>query len=307
VTVGYAGSRGLNLTNSVNRNTAHAELIDGRYVFPAGATRPNEAFNLALESKENASDSWYHSLQVEFSRRFRSGWMLQTAYTFSKTVDEASQYQPTFSGDGGGVTYYWVPDLRRGLAAFHVGNRFSATGVWMVPVGAGQRFAANSTGWVNMLLGGWQLGGQLLISDGSPMTIGMGARPDLAALGLGSDNPDLISGGDNNPVIGDPDRYFDISQFAFPPARTIGNLGRNTLIGPGLVTVDLGVTKNAVLSERMRLQVRLEIFNLLNRANLGAPSTSVFNASGRPVGNAGFIASTSTSARQIQLGTRLEW
>jgi hypothetical protein len=307
VTVGYAGSRGLNLTNSINRNTARADLIDGRYVFPVGATRPNPAFNLDLESKENASDSWYHSLQLEMSRRFQAGWMLQMSYTYSKAIDEASQYQPTFSGDGGGVTYYWEPDLRRGLAAFHVTNKFSATGLWMLPFGNGQKFGAGWPGWVDKVFGGWQLGGQLTLSDGNPATIGMGARADLAAIGLGSDNPDLIPGGNPNPVLGDPDRYFDASQFAFPPARTIGNLGRNTLILPGLSTVDVGLTKNTNVSQEVRLQLRLELFNVLNRANLGSPSLSVFNAAGRPSGNAGFIGSTSTAARQVQLGMRLEW
>jgi hypothetical protein len=307
ITVGYAGSRGLNLTNQVSRNTARADLVDGRYVFPLDATLPNPHFDLELTTRENASDSWYHSLQVEMQRRFADNWQLQLSYTHSKTIDEASQYNPTFSNDGGGVTYYWDPDLRRGLAAFHVANRFSASGVWMLPFGEGQRFGTGWPGWANALLGGWQIGGVLNVADGPPATVSIGNRTDLSNLGLGADSPDLVPGGNHNPVVGDPDRYFDTSQFEFPPPRTIGDVGRNTLIGPGLATVDLSLNKNTSLGMGARLQLRVEFFNLLNRANLALPSLQVFDSRGRPVGSAGFIDSTTTTARQIQLGARLEW
>jgi hypothetical protein len=181
------------------------------------------------------------------------------------------------------------------------------TGLWILPFGANQRFGGGWTGWKDRVFGGWQLGGQLSIADGSPLTITMGRRSDLAVLGLKGDNPDLVSGGSNNPVIGDADGYFDTAQFALPPARTIGNLGRNTLIGPGVVSLDLGLTKNTLLVGRARLQFRLEVFNVLNRVNLGVPNLSVFNAAGRRLANAGFIESTATTARQLQLGARFEW
>jgi hypothetical protein len=307
VTLGYAGSRGRNLMNEVFVNTARADLIDGRYVFPIGATRPNPAFNLDLRMRNNTVNSYYHSLQLEGSRRFQAGWMLQATYTFSRTIDDASQYMPTFQADGGGETYYWDLDLRRGLAAFHVKHRFSVTGLWVLPFGADQRIGSSWPGWLDGVFGGWQLGGQLSIADGSPLTITMGRRSDLAVLGLKGDNPDLVPGGNNNPVLGDPDHYFDTEQFAVPPARTIGDLGRNTLIGPGLVSLDLGLTKNMVFSGRTRLQFRVEVFNVLNRVNLGVPNLSVFNAAGRRLANAGFIESTSTTARQLQLGARFEW
>jgi outer membrane receptor protein involved in Fe transport len=304
--VGYAGSRGLNMLQRVLRNTARAELVNGRYVFPLGAVRPNAAFPIDLDTSETTADSWYHSFQVELQRRFHSGWMLQTAYTFSRSIDEVSQTRSEVNGEGSNP-YYWDKDLNRGLAPYHIANRFSATGVWMLPFGAGQRFGGNWTGWANTLGGGWQLSGQLTLSDGRPWSVSIGNRADLAAIGHSGQRPDLVPGGNNNPVIGDPDLYFDVSQFVFPPPRTIGNTGRNTLIGPGLATVDLSLTKNTMLSEQLKLQLRLEAFNLLNRANLGAVNTSVFNAAGRPNGAAGFISNTSTPARQLQLGMRLEW
>jgi hypothetical protein len=305
ITVGYAGSRGVDLLNQVFLNTARAELIDGRYVFPLNATRPNPAFNQDLASPQPTGASWYHSLQVELHRRFRAGWQLQLAYTKSRSIDLGSQFTPTFDGSSGGPSIYvYDPDLGRGLSAFHVGQRLSASAVWQIP-------GADRGGWAGAVLGGWQLGGILNLADGSPLTVSIATPAALAALGVGAQGsaftPDLVSGGNLNPVTGDPDHYFDDSQFVFPRARTLGNVGRNTLIGPGIANVDLGLTKNIGLQGRSRMQVRIEVFNLLNRANLGSPSTQVFNAAGVRSGNVGFIGTTSTTARQIQLGLRLDW
>jgi outer membrane receptor protein involved in Fe transport len=306
VTVGYAGSRGLNMLQTVSRNTPMATIVNGRYTFPVGTVRPNAAFPIELTMREATADSWYHSLQVEIQRRFVSGWMLQMAYTHSKTIDEVAQTQTLFTGEGN-TPYYWDKDLNRGLAPYHIANRFSATGVWMLPLGAGHRIGGDWTGWRNAILGGWQFGGQLNLSDGGPFSVTRGTPSVLSALNVGANRPDLIPGGDKNPVIGDPDRYFDASQFVMPPDRTLGNLGRNTVIGPGIINVDIGLTKNTQITDESRLQLRVEVFNLLNRANLGLPDRSVFNASGRPNPEAGFIPNTSTTARQIQLGVRYEW
>jgi hypothetical protein len=301
ITIGYAGSRGLELPDQVSLNTAEAERIDGRYVFPVGATRPNRAFNVQLDSQQTVAESWYHSLQAEVQRRFQAGWQLQLTYTWSKSIDTASAFTgPTYSGNAQSGGYVHDRSLARGLSAFHVGQRLSASAVWQLP-------GAQMGGLAGAFFGGWQLSGILNLADGPPFSASISSRSDLAAIGLSAEKPDLVPGGDNNPVTGDPDRYFDASQFAFPPARTIGDLGRNTVIGPGIATVDIGVTKNFRIGSAARTQFRLEVFNLLNRANFGLPANNVFNSAGRRSANAGFIDSTSTTARQIQLGLRFDW
>ena len=308
VTVGYAGSRGLNLTNQVRLNTAKATVVNGRWVFPAGAARPNQFWSgLNLTSRETASDSWYHSLQVGMQRRFQTGWQMQLSYTHSRTIDESSQYNPTFDNEGGGVAYYWDPDMRRSLSAFHVSDTFSGSAIWLLPFGSGQRFGASWTGWANNILGGWQLGGILNLSKGPPATIGTGTPSVLSVIGFSSQTPDLVPGTSNSPVLGNPDRYFDTANFVFAPSRTIGNVGRNTLIGPGVASANLSLTKNTRISEQVKVQFRAEFFNLLNRANLSLPNTTVFNSNGGPDVTAGFVSGTTTTARQIQFGLRLEW
>jgi hypothetical protein len=190
------------------------------------------------------------------------------------------------------------------LAAFDVRNVFVASGVWALPFGHGKPLASSWPGWAEKILGGWQAGGIVSLADGPPATISMQTRNDLDLLGLGGETPDLVSGS-NNPVLGDPDRYFDRSGFVLPPARTIGNMGRNTLIAPGLANVDFSLSKTTAVSEAVSVQFRAEFFNLLNRANLASPATEVLDRQGRSRGNAGFISDTTTTARQIQFGLRI--
>jgi hypothetical protein len=116
----------------------------------------------------------------------------------------------------------------------------------------------------------------------------------------------------NGPVIlGTPAKWFDPNAFLAPSntaanAGFYGNLGRNTLIGPGLATWDFSVLKVTRLREQLNLQFRTEIFNLLNRANFNQPNAIVFTPSGVSP-TAGVITSTSTTSRQVQFGLKLLW
>jgi hypothetical protein len=146
------------------------------------------------------------------------------------------------------------------------------------------------------------------MSTGNPATVTISAR--FSDLGHGNEFPDLAPGFSNNPVrtgTKNADQYFDVNAFLFPPARTLGNLGRNTVIMPGRATVDFSVSKNTQLTEATSVQLRFEAFNFLNRVNLGTPSRNVFNASGNLQPTAGRISSTRGTAREIQFGLKLLW
>ena len=117
-------------------------------------------------------------------------------------------------------------------------------------------------------------------------------------------NPDFTG-----PVIlGTPKQWFNPNAFLQPPANSgfYGNLGRDTFIGPGLATWDFSALKETPIHERLSLQFRAEIFNLLNRANFNTPNLIVFTPSGVS-GTAGAITSTSTTSRQVQFGLKLIW
>jgi hypothetical protein len=96
-------------------------------------------------------------------------------------------------------------------------------------------------------------------------------------------------------------QWFDTGCFVAPPPYVFGNAGRNILIGPGLMTWDLGMDKDFHISERFGLQFRGEFFNVLNRANFGLPNASIGSTA------AGTVTSVITNARQVQFALRLHW
>jgi len=105
-------------------------------------------------------------------------------------------------------------------------------------------------------------------------------------------------------VVGNPDQWFNPNAFILPAAGTYGNLGRGTYTGPGLAALDLSLVKNIDVTERMKLQLRSEFFNILNHTNLGTPNAIVFSR-GAISPSAGLISTTATTSRQIQFGLKL--
>ena len=109
-------------------------------------------------------------------------------------------------------------------------------------------------------------------------------------------------------ILGTPTQWFNPAAFLAPPIASgfYGNLGRDTLEGPGLATWDLSLLKDTHLREKLNLQFRAELFNLLNRANFNTPNAVTFTPTGVSP-TAGVITSTSTTSRQVQFGLKLLW
>jgi hypothetical protein len=123
------------------------------------------------------------------------------------------------------------------------------------------------------------------------------------------ERPDVKAG--VNPILGGPDRYWNINAFTLQPANRRGNLGRNTLIGPGIRNFDFSLAKSFTFHDNRRVDFRAELFNLPNHANFAAPSgVTAFTgvaANGTPnvAANWGVITSTVTTSRQVQLALKL--
>jgi hypothetical protein len=178
------------------------------------------------------------------------------------------------------------------------------------------------------VLGGWGVAGLLRLNSGYPMNVSA-ATPTLGGRAyqfVNGSTVDLIPGGDANAISAqNPDRYFDVSQFAYPQfcatagqalcggniGGFLGNLGRSTMISPGVANVDMTLTKDThlpALGESGALEFRFELFNLLNRANFSSPNLSLFtfaNNTATRVSNAGQILNTATASRQIQFALKL--
>src|SRR4029077_15603308 len=181
--------------------------------------------------------------------------------------------------------------------------------IWDVP------FARGMTGPARSFLDGWQLTGVSTMRSGQPLTVFVQNNwsrslwsPSIAATS-GLDRPDLAPGRSaESAVIGSPDQWFDPSAFVLQPQGTLGNSPRGGFRGPDLKTLDLSVSKHVALRGTARLELRFEMFNVLNRANFANPTLIAFAgtaANEAPLGSFGRIRSTVTSARQVQLGARL--
>ena len=150
----------------------------------------------------------------------------------------------------------------------------------------------------------------LTLASGPPLNVLMSFENSRSRAAIDLDErPDLKPGASNNPVVGDgrnPDRYYDPSAFAVPAAGFFGNLGRGTVIDPGVATLDISIVKNTNVNERTSVQFRAEAFNALNRANFGVADPTVFtSAAGIPAASAGRIRSTTTTSRQVQFALKI--
>jgi hypothetical protein len=299
LTVGYVGSRGHNQVRLLDAHTVAPDILpDGTKFFPQGRTGRNPNF-AGSWYRVTDGQSMYDGIRVKLNRRFADGYMFGISYSLGKAIDDSSTDvgQTDFQS---GPSMPQDPDDRlghRGLANFDVRNNLSAN------------FSANIPGAENLppaaraLLAGWQVNGIVSLSDGTPFSPLVGFDRARNRSRTQSQRPNLVEGYSVNPVLGGPDRYFDPLAFELAPAGFFGNLGRNTIISPGIALVDLSLIKGFAFASERRLEFRVEGFNILNRANFGRPQATVFNSAGR-VGDAGRITNTSTPARQVQLGLK---
>jgi hypothetical protein len=163
------------------------------------------------------------------------------------------------------------------------------------------------------VLGGWQLGSILRLQTGTPFSAALnndraGSKTDTTGAAIGQ-RPDLlqIAGCDELTNPGNPLRYIRTSCFAFPAIGILGNLGRNTLTGPGIANLDFSLYKNFQLTEHAGGQLRFELFNAFNHTNFSTPNIVVFDRQGAVPGSAGQITSTSTESRRVQIGMKLNF
>jgi hypothetical protein len=253
------------------------------------------------------ANSWYNSLRTEIEKRVGVGGnvlnqlRLKWAYTFAKSTDQHSINQNSAGRNAPGRQLDPL-DLARekALSNFDVRHNMTFNFTYDVP-------ALSSGGLSATLLNNWSLNGILTANSGYPGTLQVGFSRSRNGEESIADRPDLLGGTSTSPVVGGPDRYFGSEGLLLPEIGTHGNLGRNTLSMPGLLTLDSSIVKAFSVSERHTLQFRTEFFNVLNRANFGAPELRLFNSNGSRIGSSGRISTTLTTARQIQFGLRWEF
>jgi len=254
-------------------------------------------------------------LQVDVRRRFSHGLFFRGVYTYSKALDDGDSLNQTTAGNAPGLVSNPL-DLAadKGLATYNATHVGVINVFYNLPFGHGQMFAQDYEGWRDALVSGWSLSSIFTAQSGFPFTPQLSYNPSNNGDTRNPVRPFVNPDFTGPAIFGNPSQWFNPAAFIAPPSASgfYGNLGRDTYIGPGLATWDFSVLKDTRIHERMNLQFRAEIFNLLNRANFNTPNLIVFTppTAAHPSGvsgTAGAITSTSTTARQVQFALKLLW
>ena len=328
--VGYLGSRSVHLSVSADDiNLVQPTVSSAGLLWPVSggvAIDPNWAGGTGGSGIRPVlfdGSASYEGLQAKLTKSMSHGVQGQFSYAFGKCRDNSSA---PVTGDtyanSIAVPILFSQSYREGACDFDIRHVATGTLLWDVP--------GPKSGMMAYALGGWEVGTIVTVTSGSPFTPTIGGGGDPLGTGFNGDfSMDFASITKGcNPIHGGVN-YLNLNCFtvaqapstgfyaancnpavAYPACiNLLGNAGRNSLYGPGLATVDFSIFKNfrvTKISEAFNLQFRAEFFNILNHTNFQAPNfLTDGNNNSVDQANAGVLGSTTTSARQIQLGLKL--
>ncbi|HLK49959.1 MAG TPA: carboxypeptidase regulatory-like domain-containing protein [Bryobacteraceae bacterium] len=281
VTFAYIGSR-----------TVHADSATVLNVPApgAGAIAPRRPIPQLSQIADIRWNGWaaYHALTVGAKRRLAKGLLFDANWTWSHSIDDASDPGATFNETNLPQNVYDL-GLEKASSSFDHRQRAVVSFIYelAVPRHAGR--------WVTGFLGQWQAGGSFTAQSGAPFTVNLPG--DQANIGAGpAQRPNSTGNPNDGPRTAA--QWFNTSAFSLPGLYTFGTAPRNAVIGPGLEQFDLSLQKTIPLKERARLQVRAEAYNLLNHPNFNIPNRIAFTP------NFGSI-STAMDSRQLQLALKI--
>jgi carboxypeptidase family protein/TonB-dependent receptor-like protein len=293
--IGYVGSasvRGFAFLD-INASQIPGSGDEGRPLFAAfGRTATTREW-------DGRTHSNYHALQATLNRRFSDGLLLKGAYTWSKSIDEAPYSDWTeFRYNAQSVFF-----RNRAVSDHDIPHNFQLAFVYELPFGREKKWA--TTGFSNTILGGWQVNGVFSAYSGRPFNLtASGSSLNMPG---NAQTPDQIK--DNVEIlgnVGDDGPYFDTSAFARITDVRFGNVGRNSMRGPGFANLDMSLFRTFKVTQAVDLQFRAEAFNVTNTPHFSNPNGNV-NSS-----NFGRILSTDSNwaagaSRQFRFGLRLSF
>jgi hypothetical protein len=302
----YVGTKGTHLLTLSDLNQY---INNGRQVLLNAQNQPvlpYPGFGL-LEYSQNDGNSSYNGLDLTVERRFTKGLAFRLAYTWSKSIDNTAEELSVY----GSNAFSQITNNQaawRGPSDFDVPQHVVFSWVYELPFGKGKPFLSSGIG--ANILGGFQLAGSYTYSAGRPFTAFDSANSSSIDIGEEQALPNVIG----TPVMPQTVTcWFYVSTnsgckgisgtnaFSLPAAGVFGNSGRNTLRGPGLLDLDVSLSRNFAITERMKLQFRVEAFNLTNTVAFGLPNA---NVSG---GSPGVITSLAADPRIMQFALRFSF
>ncbi len=305
---GYQGARGLHLQRShlINNAVPGPGLIQPRRPYQTASFQPGTVFpdNVAIASStfpvssvnylENTARSWYDAGYINLRRRYSAGLSLLANYTYAKNLSNAPDFRsPMFESS--------IPQNNNDLRSekgpsCDLRHRLAISAVYELQ-------PLNRWSWTAAMTRNWRTSVLYQAQSGFPLTISVFGDTANAGTLLG-ENP-IRANSTGAPVFGPGTRstemWFNTAAFAAPPAYAFGNIGRNSVYGPGMQALDVALVREFGMAERTRFQIRAEFFNALNSVNLGTPNRFVNTP------QFGSITEASTPGREVQLSARFSF
>jgi hypothetical protein len=310
VTLGYVGSHGYHQILSEDQNTpatvicpapgCPGSLAAGTVYYPSTTKANPKVANTTSWVSQGVSN--YNALEVDVRRQLAHGLQLRGVYTFASNLDDGSAWNTSVSANTPAfVMYPGNPGLDYGPAATNIRHAGAINGTWELPFGHG-------------LIKGWSLSGIATLQSGFPLSPQLGYNPTGNGDTRNPVRPDRTPGFQGPLYSKTVKQWFNPGAFTAPNSGTFGDVGRDTLTGPGLSELDLSVAKSTTIREGLHAQFRAEFFNVLNHSNFTTPNPVVYSSGPTPKTptaeeqaspTAGVISATATTSRQIQFGLKL--
>lgn len=339
VMIGYFGNKGTHLENDINANqtTVLGQVGTGatNIALPFQALSltspflPGVPLAASITERESGSNSIYNALWATYTQKVTSGLQMNASYTYSHSIDDVSRNDAGIQVQNSNDIF-----LSRGSSDFDARHRIVANAIYDLPF-KGNRVVS---GWEIAPVVSWQTGNPFnLVAFNSSSFNGVGSTITLNASGPIETSGNPLGQWISNPqVLSVPCTLTTTSTTKAPTCvantLTLGNVGRNSVYGPGFTNMDLSLVKNTKISERLNLQLRADAFDVLNHPNYGQPGTSggflaaslqpvvqvagsnpaTFNngnqfSSFSTIGSTRFPAGDSGSSRQLQFAVKLQF
>jgi hypothetical protein len=286
-TVGYVGNKATHLATGYNFNFLPGIAGRSQARFPELTTSSQVVYN------SNDGVSHYNSLQAQLNCRAAKGLTLTTSYTWSHDIDNADGYLGFYD-----VSQLDVYDhaLNKGNSALDQRNVFVGSFLYDLPFGHGQMFASHVNHVVDAVLGGFQLNTVVQAETGNPFSVYNPTYGGVFTQRLDANGPVIVTHAIASPGTA---RYIT-GNFSVPTAIELqGNTGRNAFFGPGIAEGDVSLFKNVALTERYKMELRAEVFNVTNTPQFTNPDGNIQD------GNFGQVTATrQASERQMQMAVR---
>ena len=275
--------------------------LGGKTISQAQLLKPYPRFLNVATYRNNTGSTNYNAFEAKVEKRFDRGVYLLFAYTHSKLIDSASAVfsttvlsSPNSNSLVAADTYR--PALERDSSNGDMPNVTSISGIYNLPAGPGHRFA--SRGVQGKLLGGWTFNAIASLQSGMPVTV-VQATNNNGFAGFALQRPTIAGNPTLNPDQRTPAHFFNTNAFTATPQFAIGNASRNPVRGPAYRDLDIALVKHTKLSEKIDLEFRAELFNIMNTPGFAQPNGSFGSAA------FGSITSTTTDPRVVQFALRL--